>query len=139
MTEWTHETVVSRFHEAARTAHRLPPVRVQGYFNLWPPFARTEFERMSCEDSPIVRFPPSPAEVDRMLEVMTWMQCLDVDQRKLVWMRAEKYDWNQIGRRFCCCRTTAWRRWKLAVGLVVINLALPERSKAMSHARQHLP
>ena len=132
MTDWNPETVAMRLQEAARTAHRLPPVRVQGYFNLWPPFARTEFERMSCEDSPMVRFPPSPAEVERMLEVMVWMQWLEVDQRKLLWMRAEKYDWNEIGRRFGCCRTTAWRKWKTAITLLATYLEFPKDSKAMS-------
>lgn len=122
MSEWACDQVAARILEAAKTAHRLPPVRVQGYFNLWPPFARTEFERMSCEDSPAIRFPPSPAEVERMLEVMGWMQWLEVDQRKLLWMRAKKYDWNDIGRRFGCCRTTAWRRWRLSLQYVAEQL-----------------
>lgn len=111
MTEWTLDVVTSRVHEAARTAHRLPPVRVQGYFNLWPAFARTEFERMVCDEAPMIHFPPSPREVDRMLEVMGWMQWLEVDDRKLVWMRADRYPWRDIARRFGCAERTAQRRW----------------------------
>ncbi len=30
---WTIEDVAARFEEAASTGRRLPPVRVQGYFN----------------------------------------------------------------------------------------------------------
>ena len=41
---WTVEQVAERFREAAETARRLPPVRVQGYFNLWPPIQRQPIE-----------------------------------------------------------------------------------------------
>jgi hypothetical protein len=57
-----------------------------------------------------------------MLEAMGWVQWLEVESRHLVWMRADNYDWNQIGRRFGCCRTTAWRRWKLSIQIVVEQL-----------------
>ena len=40
MTEWTPDDVAARFVEAAETGRRLPPVRVQGYFNVWPTFVR---------------------------------------------------------------------------------------------------
>ena len=43
---WTIEDVAVRFEEAASTARRLPPVRVQGYFNCWP-----AIKRMSGETS----------------------------------------------------------------------------------------
>ncbi len=125
MAEWTIHDVAARFCEAARTAHRLPPVRVQGYFNVWPPILRTEFERMACEEPRRVVFRPTPAEVDRMLEVMRWVQWLDVEQRHLVWMRAERYAWQQIGRRFACDRNTARRRWQRVMERVAERLKLP--------------
>jgi hypothetical protein len=63
MAEWTIETVADRFIEAARTAHRLPPVRVQGYFNSNACHGKTCWPR-------VYRFPPDPAAIDRMLETM---------------------------------------------------------------------
>ena len=57
-----------------------------------------------------------------MLETMGWVQWLEVESRHLVWMRADNYEWNEIGRRFGCCRTTAWRRWRVALDVVVQNL-----------------
>ncbi len=56
--------------------------------------------------------PPSPKDVERMLEVMRWVQMLELDERHLVWMRAKRFDWVEISKRFACDRTTAWRRWK---------------------------
>ncbi|NDD13905.1 MAG: helix-turn-helix domain-containing protein [Betaproteobacteria bacterium] len=95
--QWATEDVVNWLIEAARTAHRLPPVRVQGHFNVWPTIVRTHYERMVSEDVPVYRFPPSPAEIERMLDVMRWMQCLELEQRQLVWMRAER--WTPVGSR----------------------------------------
>ena len=50
--------------------------------------------------------------IDRMLETMQWVLWLEVEQRHLVWMRAERYRWKEICCRFGCDRTTAWRRWR---------------------------
>jgi len=50
--EWTTDDVANWLIEAARTAHRLPPVRVQGHFNCWPAIVRSEYERMASDDAP---------------------------------------------------------------------------------------
>ena len=125
---WSTEDVAARFQEAVITARRLPPVRIQGYFNLWPPFVRDEWESYA-EPNRALRFPPEPAAVDRMVETMGWVQWLEVERRHLVWMRADNYEWNEISRRFGCCRTTAWRRWQLALGVVVAKLNSPDPAK----------
>jgi hypothetical protein len=121
MKVWTQEDVAQRFCEAAHTARRLPPVRVQGYFNVWPIIVRQEWERYAG-DGVAYRFPPSPAAIDRMQETMCWVQWLSVDQRHLVWMRAEEREWRDICRRFGCDRTTAWRRWQKAMDIVAAHL-----------------
>ena len=92
-TVWSADDVAARFHEAVVTGRRLPPVRVQGYFNLWPPIVRQEWERYAEPDR-VIRFPPEPVAIDRMLEAMGWVQWLEVESRHLVWMRADNYEWN---------------------------------------------
>lgn len=119
---WTLEVVAARFHEAVVTARRLPPVRVQGYFSTWPPIVRQRWETLGAQETVYRPFPPDPQSIERMLEVMHWVQWLEVEQRHLVWMRADGYRWREITRRFGCDRTTAWRRWQLALECVVINL-----------------
>ena len=119
---WTIEDVAHWLDESVSTSRRLPPVRVQGYFNVWPTFARQEWEAFSS-DAPVYRpFPPSPDAIERMLETMRWMQWLELEQRHLVWMRAKRYGWRQIGRRFGCCRTTAWRHWQGALQQITDQL-----------------
>ncbi|MFZ2738070.1 MAG: DUF6362 family protein [Burkholderiaceae bacterium] len=118
---WSCEDVAIRFQDAVTTGRRLPPVRVQGYFNAWPTIVRQEWERFA-DNERVIRLPPSPVDVERMLEAMGWVQWLEVEQRHLVWMRADNYEWNEIGRRFGCCRTTAWRHWKSAMEAVAEQL-----------------
>ncbi|MBG1252183.1 DUF6362 family protein [Burkholderia pseudomallei] len=125
MAEWNIEEVAARFEDAAETGRRLPPVRVQGYFSVWPAFVRREWEALANEGRECRPLPPSPAAVERMLETMRWVQWLEVEQRHLVWMRAKQYEWPDICRRFGCCRTTAWRRWKLAMEIVATRLNTP--------------
>jgi DNA-directed RNA polymerase specialized sigma24 family protein len=112
---WTVEQIAARLAEAAQTGEQLPPVRVQGYFNTWPEFKRQPWELLAREDRPLQRTPPTPEAVDRMLEAMRWVQCLEVEQRHLVWMRAKGYPWRVIAKRFACDRSTAWRRWQRAL------------------------
>lgn len=122
---WTVDDVAARFEEAASTGRRLPPVRVQGYFNTWPPFVRKEWEAFAAANERIYRpFPPTPTDIERMLEVMRWVQWLEVEQRHLVWMRAQRYGWREIAIRFACDRSTAWRHWQSALALVVLQLKL---------------
>ena len=121
--EWTTDDVANWLIEAARTAHRLPPVRVQGHFNCWPTIVRSEYERMASDDAPVYRYPPTPAEVERMLVVMQWVQYLRTDQRKLVWMRAERWRWHDIGKRFGVAPRTAQRHWEVAIQVITDHLS----------------
>ena len=78
---WTIDDVAARFEEAATTGRRLPPVRVQGYFNTWPPFVRKEWEAFAAANERVYRpFPPSPVDIERMLEAMRWVQWLEVER-----------------------------------------------------------
>ena len=108
---WTAEDVAHRFEDAAVTARRLPSANVQGYFNNWPTIVRSAWEVLAAEDRVICRFPPTPKDVEDMLEVMRWVQWLEVEQRHLVWMRANRYGWRDICARFGMGRTSAWQLW----------------------------
>lgn len=54
-----------------------------------------------------------------MLEVMRWVLWLEEEQRHLVWMRAKRYGWREIGIRFACAAAPPgdggrwpWPRWR---------------------------
>jgi len=121
-TPWTPETVANRFEDAAVTARRLPSANVQGYFNAWPTIVRCQWEMLATDERVVCRFPPSPKDVEDMLEVMLWVQWLEVEQRHLVWMRAKRYGWREIAIRFACCTKTAQRHWQQALQIMVDRL-----------------
>ena len=51
--EWTADCVADHFEEAFRTLRKLPPVRVQGYFNAWPQIVRSEKEILVIDPQPM--------------------------------------------------------------------------------------
>lgn len=118
---WTIKDIADRFQEAALTAHRLPPARVQGHFNSWPGFNRQAWEGYADEKI-ILRIRPSPAALDRFDETVRWLRWLDVEQRKLVWWRAAYLPWREICGRIGRDRKTAWRHWQFALALIVVQL-----------------
>ena len=122
MADWTIEDVAARFAEAADAGRRLPRIKVQGYFNVWPTMVRDVWEAYPEEEHNYRPLPPTPKAIDRMLEVMRWVQWLEIEQRHLLWMRAKQYEWKDIGRHFGCNRTTAWRRWQTALQVVAGHL-----------------
>ena len=121
MAKWTIDLVADRFEAAAETAERLPPLRSQGYFNTWPDIIRQQWEGYAIEPDDR-REPPTYAAVERMMETMTWVNWLEIEQRHLVWMRARRYGWREIATRLACNRVTAWRRWQRALQAVAEQL-----------------
>ena len=122
---WTAEVVAARLHEAAMTGRRLPSAMVKGYYNIWSVIVRQEWERWALDDRPVQRFPPSPEAVERMMETMRWMQYIQEDQRRLLWMRAHGRRWREISTFFTCDRSTARRRWGQALAVVARKLNYP--------------
>ena len=136
MLEWTTEDVAARFAEAAEIGRRLPRVRVQGYFNVWPAFAREVWES-SPDDEHLYRpLPPTPQAIERMMETMRWVLWLGEEQRHLVWMRALDIDWKIIARRLACHRSTAWRGWQKALSDVASKLNEGAPVARLSHSVQ---
>jgi hypothetical protein len=129
MAEWTQEQVAARFEDAADTAERLPSLRSLGYVNIWPSIVRTAVDRKERDDLED-HTPPSPEAIDRMVETNRWALWLEEEQRHLIWMRAQRCKWRDIGIRFACCTRTAQRRWNAALLVVATQLNaqnLPEK------------
>ena len=120
MDEWTPEVVANRLENAAHTARRLPGGLRLGYLNLWPELLRMAPERMPTE--PAGHTPPAAMDVAQMLEVMRWVQWLEIEHRHLLWLRADHHDWRYIGRRMGCSARTAQRRRRMALRILAERL-----------------
>jgi len=114
--------VEDRIHDAARTLRRLPEERVQGYFSTWPKIKRDEMEILQMEKEPM-RIRPSSDDITEMEEVLfVWLRWLEVDERKLVWQRAERVRWKLICAQFGVGRTKAWEMYKCALGKIAARI-----------------
>jgi hypothetical protein len=114
--------VEDRIHDAARTLRRLPEERVQGYFSTWPKIKRDEMEILQMEKEPM-RIRPSMDDITEMEEVLfVWLRWLEVDERKLVWQRAERVRWKLICAQFGVGRTKAWEMYKCALGKIAARI-----------------
>lgn len=118
---WTAEGVADHFEEAFRTLHKLPPVKAQGFSNAWPQIIRTSREIAAMEPEPM-RVWPSPSAITRLEQTSDWVLWIEEAERKLVWSRAARVPWKQISGEMGCDRTTAWRRWQLALTKIAARL-----------------
>ena len=134
--EWTAARVEERLCEAADVMRRLPPVRVQGYFNLWPAIAHDFADRVGQEQQRMRRPPPSPDAITRAEATLLWLRWLELDDARLVWMRAEKARWREICQRYGISRATANRRYDYA--LAVIMWRLERRPLQTTWSRRYL-
>lgn len=134
--EWTAALVEARLCEAADVMRRLPPVRVQGYFNTWPAVAHEFADRVGREPSHMRRPPPSPDAITRAEATLLWLRWLDLDDARLVWMRAGRARWGEICQRYGISRATANRRYDYA--LTVIVWRLERRPLQQTWSRRYL-
>jgi len=121
--KWTVTDVADRFEEAAATLKRMPPVKGQGYFNAWPEVVRTVMEQLQADRLPMRLGPPPADAISRMEETIEWIFFLeDEDERRLIWLRAERVVWKRICWRIGCGRTKAWQMWTVALLRIVTRL-----------------
>ena len=119
--EWTADCVADHFEEAFRTLRKLPPVRVQGYFNAWPQIVRSEKEILAMEPQPM-RVWPSTSAITRLEQTFDWVLWIGEDERRLIWGRAARRPWKEISGELGVDRTTAWRRWQMALAKIADRL-----------------
>lgn len=118
---WTTDDVADHFEEAFRTLRKLPPVKARGYFGAWPQVLRTKREIAAMEPEPM-RVWPSAAAITRLEQTFGWVLWIEESERKLVWSRAARVPWKVIAGEMGCDRTTAWRRWQLALTTIAARL-----------------
>ncbi|HHW32995.1 MAG TPA: helix-turn-helix domain-containing protein [Paracoccus solventivorans] len=118
---WTTDDVADHFEEAFRTLRKLPAVKARGHFSGWPQVRRSPREIAAMEPEPM-RVWPSAAAITRLEQTFDWVLWIEEAERRLVWSRAARVPWKQIAGEMGCDRTTAWRRWQLALTKIAARL-----------------
>ena len=88
-----------------------------------------------------MRVIPNPREIQRMEEALEWLALIGgdseqaiIDNRRIVWMRAEGHRWKQICRAVGCVRSTAWRRWTAALVTIANRLNKQRKTSRRPHS-----
>lgn len=118
----TAEHIALRFEECVSTLHKLPGEKSLGYKNYWPEIHYDQRELARQEVQPI-RLRPTPDQITRMEETLTWITWIDECERKLIWLRAYHTPWRVISRETGLARTSAQRYWQRALMKVEERLA----------------
>lgn len=82
-------------------------------------------DKVGQEPKPM-RVLPSPQDISRMEETLTWTACLEPLDGKIVWMKAHGERWKEICWAVGLRRSAARQHWQY--GLSVIALTLNRRS-----------
>ena len=129
MTDWTIARVQDRLELAADVMRSAPGVRPQGYFNAWPEYFHSFADKVG--QKPKMRRPlPSPRMITEADEAMLWLRWLEIDDAKLLWLRATRTPWKPICWQFGLSRQHANRRWRYGLAVIVWRLRgkdLPRR------------
>jgi hypothetical protein len=120
---WTPSLVEERLKEAADVLKRLPPVRVPGYFSVWPKII-PEFGDLVGQKPEPMRFfcHTSPAEISRMEGTLGWTVGLDPVDAKIIWMHAFGKPWKHICAQSGISRATANEHLLVALSIIAARL-----------------
>jgi len=106
--------VITRLNEAASVLRRLPDGGRYEYpfLTSWPDYKPDPNTAYGYEDAKVTPPIPSPAAIQRMEEVLAWLQLVPVEYRRLLWFRAEGRSWRKLGRYFGCGSRQVRLRWR---------------------------
>ena len=119
--KWTTKMVESYFEEVISTLKKLPPVHQRGYFSIWPEIIYSPNELIIQEKMPI-RLRATPEAISRLEQTFELMRWVTVEERKLIWKRAVKAGWKVICWELGCNKSTAWRKWNIALEKIAKKL-----------------
>ena len=120
--KWTKEKVIQRFKEAVQTARRLPTVKPQGYFTIWPEIKYRPNEMIFMDEKPKKELPNHQA-ISRMYQTCEWLLFLDNNHdSKIILMRAKLIHWKVICKDFGIGRSAINKRYGKALLVIVEKL-----------------
>ena len=119
---WTEELVVAALEEAIRTIKKLPSAKLRDYFTSWPQVVYSEIEIIRMDQRP-KKWPATPEAISRMEKACGWILLLkEVEERKIIWLRAKRTPWKLICGELGFSRATANRKWKSAIRQITLLL-----------------
>lgn len=116
---YTFDYVEARLREMGTVLRALPDKDarwlVNGCRSFWPAMLQNPSEAYGYNPPERTRVHPTPDQIDRCDECLTWLMWLSEDDRTLVLARACGFRMPIVAHRLGLGRTTAWMRHKRAI------------------------
>ena len=111
MAEITIEQIKQDLETAAYVDRLLPPVKAPKYRCFMPEIIYTPQELMFM-DRRLLKVKPTQEQISLWERVvLEWLPILSINDRRLVWKRANRIPWKLLCREFGLERTEMWRRY----------------------------
>ena len=111
MAEITIEQIKQDLETAAYVDRLLPPVKAPKYRCFMPEIIYTPQELMFM-DRRLLKIKPTQEQISLWERVvLEWLPILSINDRRLVWKRANRIPWKLLCREFGLERTEMWRRY----------------------------
>ena len=111
MAEITIEEIKQDLETAAYVDRLLPPVKAPKYRCFMPEIIYTPQELMFM-DRRLLKVKPTQEQISLWERVvLEWLPILSINDRRLVWKRANRIPWKLLCREFGLERTEMWRRY----------------------------
>ena len=120
--QWTPLMIEERLEEAVSVLKRMPPVKVPGFYTLWPRYIYEFADLVGQEPREMPLPPPSAASITRMDEVMEWLKWLEPDDVRIVWLRAAGKRWKTVCWTVGLARAAAHEHWLYALCVIAWRL-----------------
>ncbi|MBO5038408.1 MAG: helix-turn-helix domain-containing protein [Alphaproteobacteria bacterium] len=115
MADITIEEVKQDLETAAYVERLLPPVRAPKYRNCMPDIIYTPQELIFMEKRPL-KIRPTQEQITLWERVvLKWLPVLSLDERRLVWKRANRIPWKLLCREYGVSRQMLAIRYDKAI------------------------
>jgi len=133
MPEITTQDIINLFEDAARTDRRLPSAIKKQKITAWMDHTQEKMYQHSYYAANF-KIVPSSRDISRWWIASEILRSVveDIEIKKLIWIRANKFPWTMIGRRFGCSRRKAKRIFEEEIIYIRLWLQLHEKHKKVN-------
>jgi len=133
MPEITTQDIINLFEDAARTDKRLPSAIKKQKTTAWMDHTQEKMYKHSYYAANF-KIVPSSRDISRWWIASEILRSVveDIEIKKLIWVRANKFPWTFIGRRFGYSRRKAKQVFEEEIIYIRLWLQLHEKHKKVN-------
>jgi len=133
MPEITTQDIINLFEDAARTDRRLPSAIKKQKITAWMDHTQEKMYQHSYYAANF-KIVPSSRDISRWWIASEILRSVveDIDTKKIIWIRARRFPWSNIGRMFGYSRHKVKKIWEEEMIYIRLWLQLHSKNKKIS-------